>query len=119
MIKHQVPVDDDSDQEAGSDGDRPRSPRDSGDSAVRGNNVASGVLVLFKESRPQSKRQRARKLAIPPPPPLAAKPFAVGVIAHLETARAVSLKSKSDKGDAKRHPQCASVNTAVSGLLLV
>ena len=112
--KHQVPVDDDSDREAGSDGDRPRAPRDGRDSAVRRNNVAQEI-VLFKESRRRSKRQAHESWQFLRRPPLAAKPVAVGVIAHLETARAVSLKSKSDKGDAKR-PRDARVNTAVSGL---
>jgi hypothetical protein len=65
------------------------------------------ILVLFKESRPLSKRQRAQSWQFLRRPPLAARPFAVGVIAHLETARTVSLKSKSDKDGEKRHPRCA------------
>ena len=59
-IKHRVPVDDDSDQEGGSDGDRPRSPRDSGGSAVRGNNVASGVLFSSRRAGDDQSATRAK-----------------------------------------------------------
>lgn len=82
---------------------------------MRGNNVASGVLFSSKRAGHDQSANARESWQFLRRPPLAAKPFAVGVIAHLETARAVSLKSKSDKGEAKR-PRYARVNTAASVL---
>jgi hypothetical protein len=64
------------------------------------------------------KRQRA-KAGSSSAAPSAAKPFAVGVIAHLKNRPHRQLEKQVRQGQRETPPAMRRVNTAVSGLLLV
>lgn len=86
--------------------------------AVRRNNVAAGVL--FSSRRAATIKAPARESwQFLRRPPSAAKPFAVGVIAHLKNRPQRQLEKQVRQGRRERPPAMRRVNTAVSGLLLV